>query len=53
MSKLVDGSGNLINRVENQKKMGVKAKKALLENILQRASKKEELWKIKLHVFFV
>ena len=43
MSKLVDGSGNLINRVENLKKMGAKAKKALPENILQRASKEEEL----------
>ena len=43
MSKLVDGSGNLINRVENLKKMGAKAKKALPENILQRANKEEEL----------
>ena len=43
MSKLVDGSGNLINRVENLKKMGAKAKKALPENILHRASKEEEL----------
>ena len=42
MSKLVDGSGNLINRVENLKKMGAKAKKALPENILQRANKEEE-----------
>jgi hypothetical protein len=39
MSKLVDGSGNLINRVENLKKMGAKAKKALPESILQRANK--------------
>jgi DNA recombination protein RmuC len=43
MNKLVDGSGNLINRVENLKKMGAKAKKALPENILQRASKEDEL----------
>ena len=43
MSKLVDGSGNLINRVENLKKMGAKAKKTLPENILQRANKEEEL----------
>ncbi|MGL2963705.1 DNA recombination protein RmuC [Flavobacterium sp. RSB2_4_14] len=42
MSKLVDGSGNLINRVENLKKMGAKAKKALPENILQRANKDEQ-----------
>jgi DNA recombination protein RmuC len=34
---------NLINRVENHKKMGAKAKKALPKNILQRASKEEEL----------
>ena len=39
MSKLVDGSGNLINRVENLKKMGAKAKKALPDNILERANK--------------
>ena len=44
MSKLVDGSGNLINRVENLKKMGAKAKKALPENILQRANNDEELF---------
>ncbi|MCF6130217.1 DNA recombination protein RmuC [Flavobacterium sp. AS60] len=43
MNKLVDGSGNLINRVENLKKMGAKAKKALPENILQRANKDEEM----------
>lgn len=41
MNKLVDGSGNLINRVENLKKMGAKAKKSLPENILQRAEKDE------------
>jgi DNA recombination protein RmuC len=43
MSKLVDGSGNLINRVENLKKMGAKAKKALPENILLRANNDEPL----------
>jgi DNA recombination protein RmuC len=42
MSKLVDGSGNLINRVENLKKMGAKAKKSLPDNILQRANKDEQ-----------
>ncbi len=42
MSKLVDGSGNLINRVENLKKMGAKAKKTLPENIIQRATKEQE-----------
>lgn len=43
MNKLVDGSGNLINRVENLKKMGAKAKKSLPENILLRAGKEEDL----------
>jgi DNA recombination protein RmuC len=37
MSKLVDGTGNLIKRVENLKKMGAKAQKSLPENILNRA----------------
>ncbi len=41
MNKLVDGSGNLIGRVENLKKMGAKAKKSLPENILQRAQNQE------------
>jgi len=38
MNKLVEGKGNLISRVENIKKMGAKAKKALPENIIKRAS---------------
>ncbi|MCB0398130.1 MAG: DNA recombination protein RmuC [Winogradskyella sp.] len=38
MNKLVDGKGNLISRVENIKKMGAKAKKALPESIIKRAS---------------
>jgi DNA recombination protein RmuC len=38
MNKLVEGKGNLISRVEKLKKMGAKAKKALPENILKRAS---------------
>jgi DNA recombination protein RmuC len=41
MNKLVDGSGNLIKRVENLKKMGAKTQKSLPENILLRASKDE------------
>jgi DNA recombination protein RmuC len=41
MNKLVDGAGNLVSRVENLKKMGAKAKKALPENILNRAEKNE------------
>ena len=39
MNKLVDGSGNLITRVEKLKKMGAKAKKALPESIIARAKK--------------
>ncbi|QXP78246.1 MULTISPECIES: DNA recombination protein RmuC [Winogradskyella] len=38
MNKLVDGKGNLITRVEKIKKMGAKAKKALPESIIKRAS---------------
>ncbi|WP_309642162.1 DNA recombination protein RmuC [Flavobacterium sp.] len=41
MNKLVDGSGNLINRVENLKKMGAKAKKSLPETVLKRAESDE------------
>jgi DNA recombination protein RmuC len=37
MNKLVQGRGNLITSVEKLKKMGAKAKKALPENILERA----------------
>lgn len=42
MSKLVDGRGNLISSVEKLKKMGAKAKKALPENIIARASNEDE-----------
>lgn len=42
MSKLVDGRGNLISSVEKLKKMGAKAKKALPENIVARASNTDE-----------
>jgi DNA recombination protein RmuC len=41
MKKLSSGDGNLVKRVENLKKMGAKAKKALPENILTRAEKDE------------
>lgn len=41
MNKLVEGKGNLITRVENIKKMGAKAKKALPESILKRASEED------------
>ena len=43
MNKLVDGSGNLIKRVENLKKMGAKTQKSLPENIINRANKDETL----------
>ena len=38
MNKLFEGRGNLITSVEKLKKMGAKAKKALPENIIKRAS---------------
>ena len=38
MNKLVDGRGNLISSVEKLKKMGAKAKKALPQNIIDRAN---------------
>ena len=38
MNKLFDGRGNLISSVEKLKKMGAKAKKAIPENIINRAS---------------
>lgn len=42
MGKLVDGRGNIITSIEKLKKMGAKAKKALPENILNRALQNEE-----------
>jgi DNA recombination protein RmuC len=42
MNKLVDGSGNLIKRVENLKKMGAKTQKSLPDNILNRANAERE-----------
>ena len=41
MNKLIDGKGNLITSVEKLKKMGAKAKKALPESVLKRASENE------------
>lgn len=38
MNKLVEGRGNLITSVEKLKKMGAKAKKALPQNIIERAN---------------
>jgi DNA recombination protein RmuC len=43
MNKLVEGKGNLITSVEKLKKMGAKAKKALPENILNRAENENNL----------
>ena len=37
MNKLFDGRGNLISSVEKLKKMGAKAKKAIPQNIIERA----------------
>jgi DNA recombination protein RmuC len=42
MGKLVDGRGNIITSIEKLKKMGAKAKKALPDNILNRAMQQEE-----------
>ncbi len=42
MNKLVDGKGNLITSVEKLKKMGAKAKKALPENIINRAASSDD-----------
>jgi DNA recombination protein RmuC len=42
MSKLVDGSGNLVGRVEKIKKLGAKTSKSLPPNILNRADQDEE-----------
>lgn len=43
MNKLFDGSGNLVKRVENLKKMGAKTQKSLPQNVLNKASKDENL----------
>jgi len=42
MGKLVQGKGNIIVSIEKLKKMGAKAKKALPENILNRALQQDE-----------
>ncbi len=41
MNKLSDGKGNLINRVENLKKLGAKTKKSIPESLLNRAKEEE------------
>ena len=47
MNKLVDGKGNLVSRVENLKKMGAKAKKALPESIIKRSMNDESKLELK------
>ena len=42
MNKLVDGSGNLVGRVEKIKKLGAKANKSLPQNILNRSDVDDE-----------
>jgi DNA recombination protein RmuC len=42
MSKLVDGSGNLVGRVEKIKKLGAKTSKSLPPNILNRADQDDD-----------
>lgn len=42
MNKLFEGRGNLITSVEKLRKMGAKAKKALPDNIIQRAEEQDE-----------
>ena len=41
MNKLVEGKGNLVRSAEKLKKMGAKAKKALPESIIKRATEDE------------
>lgn len=42
MVKLRDGKGNLINRVENIKKLGAKTKKSLPQNLIDRSNYEED-----------
>ena len=42
MTKLAEGKGNLISRVEQIKKLGAKTKKTLPQNLLERAGESEE-----------
>lgn len=42
MTKLAEGKGNLISRVEQIKKLGAKTKKTLPQNMLERAGESEE-----------
>ena len=42
MSKLTDGRGNIIKKIENLKDLGAKTKKSLPQNIIDRANKDED-----------
>lgn len=42
MTKLAEGKGNLISRVEQIKKLGAKTKKTIPQNLLERAGESEE-----------
>ncbi len=44
MKKLSSGSGNLVRRVEDLKKLGAKANKAIDQNLLKRAEDQDELF---------
>jgi DNA recombination protein RmuC len=41
MSKLVDGRGNIIKKVENLKKLGAKTKKTLPAKLIDRANSED------------
>lgn len=43
MKKLVEGTGNLVNRAEKMKKLGAKAEKSIDSRIIDRAQSNEEL----------
>ena len=42
MSKLTEGRGNIIKKIENLKDLGVKTKKSLPQNIIDRANQDED-----------
>ena len=42
MSKLTDGRGNIIKKIENLKDLGAKTKKSLPQNIIDRANQDED-----------
>jgi DNA recombination protein RmuC len=42
MNKLTDGRGNLVNRAENMKKLGLKVDKQLAQGLIDRAEKQND-----------